>query len=68
MFNPAVVILGGGTEREQSNFIQFVKESAKRFLMKKLVDKLEVVPGVLGAEASSIGAASLCRRELFMEV
>ncbi|MFC1480395.1 ROK family protein [Candidatus Omnitrophota bacterium] len=68
MFNTDIVILGGGTEKKEGSFAQFVRESAKKFLFKDRADKLEIVPGVLGKEAFSVGAALLCRRELFMEV
>jgi predicted NBD/HSP70 family sugar kinase len=67
MFNAENVILGGGTERKEGNFIKSVQESAKRFILKGVVDKVKIIPGVLGKKASSIGAACLCRRELFME-
>jgi len=68
MFNTGIVVLGGGTEKKEGDFTQFVNESAKRFFLKDLAGKVNIVSGVLGKEASSIGAASLCRRELFMEV
>ncbi len=68
MFNTGMVILGGGTEKKDGDFAQFVNESAKKFFLKDLEGKVDIVSGVLGKEASSIGAASLCRRELFMEV
>jgi len=68
MFRTGTIVLGGGTEQKEGGFIDSVKESAKRFLFKDLVNEAEIVPGVLGKDASSVGAASLCRRELFMEV
>jgi len=68
MFNIEVVILGGGIEKDEGSFAQFVKESAERFLLKRVSNKLEIVSSELGKEASSIGAASLCWRETFMEV
>jgi len=68
MFSTELVILGGGTEKKEGNFVQFVKEGARRFLLENMVDKVQIIPGVLAKEASSIGAALLCRRELFMEV
>lgn len=67
MFNAEVVILGGGIEKKEGDFLSFVDESAKKFLLKKMANKVKVVPGALGEEANSFGAASLCRRELFME-
>ena len=68
IFGTDKVILGGGTEKKEGNFIQYVGESSQRFLLNKVVNMVKIVPGTLGAEAFSIGAASLCRRELFMEV
>ncbi|MBD3426990.1 MAG: ROK family protein [Candidatus Omnitrophica bacterium] len=67
MFNTGMVILGGGTEKKEGRFLDFVKESSARFLHKEKKQNLKIVPGKLGEEAPSIGAASLCRRELFME-
>lgn len=68
IFGTPHVILGGGIEKKNGGFIKHVKESAERFLLKELRNKVEMIPGVLGKEAASTGAASLCRRELFMEV
>jgi len=68
MFTPRTVILGGGIEEGSGNFIRHVRESANKFLLESLVDKVEIVYGTLGSEASSLGAGALCRRELFMEV
>ncbi|MEA3489746.1 MAG: ROK family protein [Candidatus Omnitrophota bacterium] len=68
MFNPEVVILGGGTEKKEGDFARFVKESAEKFFLDDITGKMDIIPGALGKEASSVGAALLCRRELFMEV
>jgi predicted NBD/HSP70 family sugar kinase len=62
------VVFGGGIEREETFFTESVKESMKKFLSSNIADRLKIIPGVLGKESSSIGAALLCRRELFMEV
>lgn len=68
MFNPDAVILGGGIESGKGKFVQHVQESVQRFVLEKFKNKLMVIPSKLGVENSSIGAALLCRRELFMEV
>jgi len=67
MFNPEIVILGGGTRGAEGIFARGVKESMKPFLLKERIESVEIVPATLGSEASSIGAALLCRRELSME-
>ena len=66
LFNADAAILGGGIEIKEGSFIKYVQESSNKFVMKNIVDKLKIVPGILGREASSTGAAALCRRELFM--
>lgn len=68
VFGTTRVIIGGGVEKKEGGFLSHVKESSKRFLLKKIRDKVEIGPAVLGKESASIGAASLCRRELFREV
>jgi len=68
IFGTDTVILGGSIEKKEGNFIQYVGERSRRFLLNKIVNKVKIIPGELGNEVFSIGAASLCRRELFMEV
>ncbi|MCK4852546.1 MAG: ROK family protein, partial [Candidatus Omnitrophica bacterium] len=68
MFRVGFVLFGGGIEKEEVRFIQYVKESLDRFLSGDILSKLEIIPGVLGKESSSVGAALLCRREIFMGV
>lgn len=67
-FDIKTVIMGGGIEIKEGQFINYVKESSKRFLSEKLEKNIKIIPGILGVEAASIGAASMCRREMFMEV
>lgn len=66
-FEVYTVILGGGTEGKRGNFEDFVKESANKFLKKKLAGKINVCGGKMGVKAASFGAANLCIRELFLE-
>lgn len=68
IFGTTTVMIGGGVERKEGGFIKHVKESQERFLLEGLRDGVDVIPCTLGKEAFSVGAAALCRRELFMEV
>lgn len=68
MFNTSIVSIGGGVEKKEGSFKDFIEESARRFLVKEIAGKIKIIPGVLGKEAPPIGAALLCLRELFMEV
>ncbi len=68
IFSPNLVIMGGGIEEKNGSFMSFAEKSAKKFLLKGERKETKVVAGELGEEAASIGAALLCRREIFMEV
>lgn len=68
MFRVPLVVIGGGVEKKKGGFVKDVKESQERFLLKEIREDVEILPATLGEEASSLGAAALCRRELFMEV
>ncbi|MBU0682741.1 MAG: ROK family transcriptional regulator [Candidatus Omnitrophota bacterium] len=68
MFMVRTIILGGGIESGKQGFIEYVRESANKFLLKEVRGKVEIIYGTLGASASSLGASALCCRELFMEV
>jgi len=68
MFNVEYVLFGGGTEKDEGGFIECVHDSMAKFLSKDIMDNLKIVTGMMGKLSSSAGAASLCRRELFMEV
>ena len=68
MFMPEQIIVGGGVEGDRGGFIGFLKESAGKFLAKEIAGRIKIIPAALGEQAPSMGAALLCRRELFMEV
>lgn len=68
IFGATTVIIGGGTEKKEGGFTKYVKESQERFLLEELRGEVEVISCTLGKEAPAVGAAALCRRELFMEV
>jgi glucokinase len=67
IFDVDHIVLGGGIDKKEGNFAQHVKESLGRFLLAEKTGKIRVMNGVLGEESFAIGAALLCRRELFME-
>ena len=68
IFDVENVVLGGGIDKKEGSFAEYVKESQRRFLLSEKAGKIRIIHGVLGNESYSIGAALLCRRELFTEV
>jgi len=67
VFGAERVVLGG-VEKGKGKFSEAVRKSTEKFLLNRSKNKVKITTGVLGEEASSLGAASLCRREILMEV
>ena len=68
IFDVDIIVLGGGIERPEGGFNSYMKESFNRFLLNKNAGKIEIIGGFSGEEVYSLGAALLCRREMFTEV
>jgi len=68
MFDVDNVVIGIGAGVQETSFIEFVRQSADKFMNENKKNKVKIEPGQLGKEAGSVGAALVCRRELFMEV
>lgn len=68
IFNPEVVIIGGGIEKTGDIFLDPIKSMAKKFGFEEPSSIIKVIPSFLGEEAVVLGAAALATRELFMQV
>ncbi len=68
IFGVDVVTLGGGIEGTDGGFRDHMKESFSRFVLSGLAGKVEITGGISGDDVYSLGAALLCRREMFTEV
>ena len=68
IFNVDMIVLGGGVERAAGGFKEHMKESFERFLLNEKKKKVEITGGSSEVEVYSLGAALLCRREMFTEV
>ncbi|MBD3296824.1 MAG: ROK family protein [Candidatus Omnitrophica bacterium] len=68
IYGIGTVVLGGGTQQQEGDFVSFVRESGNRFMLESLRGELRILPGLNSDNISALGSAALCRRELFMEV
>ncbi len=57
IFNPRLVIIGGGISREQELFIEPIKKYIHDFAMPAFTEQLEIVPAKLSNNAGMVGAA-----------
>jgi len=66
IFNPQLVIIGGGMEKAGGIFSDALAACVKLYAFKQSFEAAKVMPSFLGEEAVAIGAASLAARELFI--
>jgi len=61
VFNPCLLVLGGGVIEGIPELIQMVKEFTRNRALEAAVEKLEIVKAALGGDAGVIGAAALAQ-------
>lgn len=66
LFNPEVVVIGGGIEKAGELILRPIIEKVKKFAFGEQADMVKIIPSILGDDAVSIGAASLAAREVFL--
>ena len=67
LFNPEVVVIGGGVEKAGEIFWEPLRRTIKNLAFEQPASLVKVVPSILGEDAVCLGAASLAIRELFIE-
>lgn len=67
LFDPEVVVIGGGIEKAGELVLDPIRKMAKKFAFRKQSDKVKVIAGALGEDAVSLGAAALAIREIFLK-
>jgi len=63
IFNPALILLGGGLSREAPLFLPLAEEEMKSRVFPSLSRELKIAPAGLGEEAGLYGAALLALKE-----
>jgi len=66
IFNPQLVVIGGGMEKAGSVFMDTLTSCVKMHSFEEAFMATKILPSFLGKEAIAIGAASLSVRELFV--
>jgi predicted NBD/HSP70 family sugar kinase len=67
LFNPEVVILGGGIEKGGSLILEPVRTTVRKWAKRSSAQEVKIIPSVFGEEAVAIGAASLVVAEIFAQ-
>ncbi len=67
IFDPEVVVMGGGIEKAGELVMGPIKREIKKFTVNRQSERVKVIPSALGENAVSMGAASLAIREIFLK-
>ena len=67
IFNPDIVVIGGGVEKSGEVFMDAVKETVKKFSFEEPASIVKIVPTLLEDNSVVLGAAALAAREVFIE-
>jgi predicted NBD/HSP70 family sugar kinase len=67
IFNPDIVVIGGGVEKAGDVFMDPVRETVKRFAFEEPASIVKIIPSILEDNAVVLGAAALAAREVFIE-
>jgi predicted NBD/HSP70 family sugar kinase len=68
LFNPEVVIIGGGIEEAGEFLLAKIRKTVKSFAFEEPASLAKIVPARLGENGVSLGASLLVMRELFAEI
>lgn len=66
IFNPQLVIIGGGIEKAGNVFMDALSGYVKNYAFEEVFNATKILPSFLGEDAIAVGAASLGIRELFI--
>lgn len=67
IFNPDIVVIGGGIEKAGDVFMDSVKDTVKKFAFEEPAGIVKIIPSMLEDNAVVLGAAALAAREVFIE-
>jgi predicted NBD/HSP70 family sugar kinase len=66
LFAPQAVVIGGGLEKGGELMLENIRHTVKKLASKKLAERVNIMPSVVGEGSVSMGAASLAVREIFL--
>ena len=68
LFNPEVVVLGGGIEQAGELLLGPVRKTVRGLAFEEPANTVKIVPSRLGDSAVALGAAALVLREIFAQI
>ncbi len=68
LFNPEIIIIGGGIEVAGAPFMDALRDVIKQSAVPEASEKLRIIPSALGENGVSLGAAALVAQNYFISV
>lgn len=68
LFNPEILIIGGGIEMGGAYILDAVRETVKKASVIEATEKLRIIPSQLGENGVALGAAALVAQNYFISV
>ena len=68
LFNPEIVVVGGGVEMAGAVFMDAVRDKVKLVTIPEATEKLRIVPSALGENGVPLGAAAFVAQNYFISV
>jgi len=67
LFNPEIVIIGGGIEKAGSLFLEPLRKTVRKWAFEEPANVVKIIPAQLGKDAIALGAASIVIRDVFIK-
>lgn len=67
LFNPEIVIIGGGIEKAGSLFLEPLRRTVRKWAFEEPANVVKIIPAKLGEDSVALGAASIIIRNVFIQ-
>jgi glucokinase len=67
LFNPEIVIIGGGIEKAGSLFLEPLRRTVRKWAFEEPANVVKIIPAHLGKDSVALGAASVVIRDVFIK-
>lgn len=66
LFNPEIVIIGGGIEKSGSLFLEPLRRTVRKWAFEEASNIVKIIPAHLGKDSVALGAACVVIRDVFI--
>ncbi len=68
LFNPEIIVIGGGIEAAGAPLLDAIRETVKQMAVPEATEKLRIIPSALAENGVPLGAAALVAQNYFINV